>query len=96
MTPRAMFGDAEEARSVAARLRADGFEADVVKEHFAGEDDDEDPAWAVSTDAPSFLVELVAEEHDGWVEADQTPRPSARPPLDLPDGPRRTKGHWPS
>lgn len=99
MTPRAVFDDEQSAHLVAARLRTDGFDADVAKEHFAGEDDDEDPAWAVSTDAPSFLVEVLAEEHDGWMEADPSPAASAPfvpPPLDLPDGPRRTKGHWPS
>lgn len=105
MTTRAVFGDAEAARTVATRLRADGFEATVVKAPFAGEDDDEDHAWAVSTDAPTVMVELLAEEHEGWWEDDEAagpstppvpPAPSAPPPVELPDGPRRTKGHWPA
>ena len=98
MRRRAVFHDAEDAHAVAARLRAAGFEADAGKEPFAGEDDDEDHAWAVITDAPAVMLELLAEERGGWLEDDGPGRPSAGrpPPLDLPDGPRRKKGHWPS
>lgn len=96
MTVRVLFGDAADAHAVAARLRSDGFDVDVEKEHFAGEDDDEDPAWVVSTDAPTIVVELLAEEHDGWMDADQSSDRAAPAPWELPDGPRRTKGHWPS
>ena len=90
MTPvRAIFFDEDDARAVVARLRADGFEADVERERLAGEDDDEDHPWAVTTDAPALLLELLVEEHDGWLEQDPPPAPTT--PLDLPEAPRRVK-----
>ncbi len=95
MTVRVAVDEEADARVVADRLRAAGFDARVERDRFAGEDDDEDHTWVVLTDAPSFLVEVVAEEYDGWVEA--TPDAPAGPPpapLDLPDAPRRVKGHW--
>ena len=91
MTVRALFWEDALARTVAGRLRASGFEAAVARERFAGEDDDEDQPWVVVTDAPSVMVELLLEEYDGWLD-DAPPEPSA--PLDLPDGPRRVKGHF--
>ncbi|HEX4977973.1 MAG TPA: hypothetical protein VFV40_08920 [Nocardioides sp.] len=92
---RAVFHEEDEARAVVARLRADGFDADAVRERFAGEDDDEDHPWAVVTDAPEFALEILAEEYDGWVDHDDV-RPPAPPtsPLDLPSAPRRVKGHF--
>ena len=35
------------------RLLRDGFDASCDREPFAGEDDDEDHPWVVSSDAPS-------------------------------------------
>lgn len=84
---RAVFFDADHAEAAAARLRRDGFEAQVRRERFAGEDDDEDQPWALATDAPAGLLELLVEEHDGWVEHDTPPAPPA--PLRLPTAPRR-------
>ena len=92
MTLRAVFFDEEAAVAVSARLQADGFEAHVVRERLHGEDDDEDQPWAVVTDAPPFLVEVLVEQHDGWLDADTSAAPST--PLDLPDAPRRIKGHF--
>ncbi len=93
MTLHAVFHEAEHATTVAARLRADGFAAQVRRERFAGEDDDEDLAWTVLTDAPAYVVEVLVEEFDGWLDADEDPAvPPA--PLELPDAPRRVKGHW--
>jgi hypothetical protein len=90
---RAVFFDDAAARAVADRLRADGFEAVVAREPFAGEDDDEDHPWAVATDAPAVLVELLAEPYDGWLDDDPATGPASRPPpLDLPQQPRRTNG----
>ena len=89
---RVVFHERDEADRVAARLRADGFGADLVRERFAGEDDDEDHPWSVVTDAPGIIVEVVAEEFDGWVDHDDASHvPQAPRGLDLPDGPRRTK-----
>ena len=95
MTVRAVLYEEDDARAVAARLRANGFEASVAGERVAGEDDDEDHPWAVLTDAPVFMVEVVVEEHDGWVDDAPADTPSTPPaPLDLPDAPRRVKGHF--
>lgn len=97
---RALFASEDDARGVAARLLADGFAAVVGPAPFAGEDDDEDHAWSVDTDAPAVMVELLADEADGWVEHDpehdpehdtehDTGRALRPPPLALPDAPRR-------
>ena len=72
-------------------LRADGHDADVVIERLAGEDDDEDHPWAVVSDAPAFVVELLVDEYDGWVDDEAAPPTPSLPPLDLPSGPRRIK-----
>jgi hypothetical protein len=87
---RAIFFDEDEAAAVVARLRADGFEAHVERERLAGEDDDEDHPWAVLSDAPAFMLELLVDAHDGWLDEDDGP-PAAPQPLDLPTEPRRIK-----
>jgi 8-oxo-dGTP diphosphatase len=95
VTVRVALDAEEDARAVADRLRAAGFDARVERDRFAGEDDDEDHARVVLTDAPPFLVEVVAEEYDGWVDDTVDAPPDPPPaPLDLPDAPRRVKGHW--
>ena len=66
---RAIFFEEDDARAVAARLLADGFEASVARERLAGEDDDEGHPWAVLSDAPDFMVELLVDEYDGWLDA---------------------------
>jgi hypothetical protein len=89
---RAIFFDEDDARAVAARLRADGFEASVARERLAGEDDDEDHPWAVLSDAPELMVEMLVDEYDGWLDAEDAPPISPPlPPLDLPAAPRRIK-----
>lgn len=88
MSLRGVFFDEDAARAVAARLLRDGFDATVVRERFAGEDDDEDHPWAVLTDAPAVMLELLVEEHDGWLDTDGD-HPAAPAPLDLPTKPRR-------
>ena len=67
---RAIFFDADDAQAVIARLRADGFEARAERERLAGEDDDEDHPWAVVTDAPDFMLEVLVDTHDGWLDED--------------------------
>ncbi len=86
---RGVFFDEEHARAAVSRLAQDGFEATCRRERFAGEDDDEDHPWAVTTDAPSALLELLVEQYDGWLEPDTAPVPAT--PLELPDAPRRVK-----
>ena len=96
-TTRVVLPGAEEAHEVAERLRAAGFGATVAREPFAGEDDEADQPWAVGTDAPAFVVEVLADEYDAWVEDVGAPRPASPgptpPPLPLPQSPRRVKGH---
>lgn len=88
---RAIFFSPDDAEAVAARLRADGFAADVVVERLSGEDDDEDHPWAVVGDAPPSMVELLVDRYDGWLDEEDAPQAPALPPLDLPAGPRRIK-----
>jgi hypothetical protein len=86
---RGVFFDEDHARTVVARLLRDGFDASCVREPFAGEDDDEDHPWVVTSDAPVVVLELLVEEYDGWLEPDEAPAPAT--PLDLPTQPRRVK-----
>ena len=104
MELQAMFYERDDADAVAARLRTDGFSADVARVRFAGEDDDEDHPWVVRTDAPEFMVELLVEQYDGWLDLEPPEEPptvadpaarSGVPPLDLPEAPRRIKNHFP-
>jgi 8-oxo-dGTP diphosphatase len=91
--PRGVFDERDDAAAVVARLHSEGFEAWTERERFAGEDDDEDHAWAVLSDAPAVRLELLVEEHDGWFDPDEPDDPDgpAPPPapLDLPSTPRR-------
>ena len=64
----AIFFERDDADAVAARLVADGFTAHVVRERLANEDDDEDHPWAVLTDAPQVMVELLVDAHGGWLD----------------------------
>ncbi len=95
---RGIFFDEDDARAVQARLRNDGFEVTLVRERLAGEDDDEDHPWAILTDAPSIVLELLVDEYDGWLDEEEVAdRPRQGPadpgaaPLDLPAGPKRIK-----
>ncbi|CAB4746845.1 unannotated protein [freshwater metagenome] len=89
--------EAEHAEAVEQRLRHDGFDAEVVRERLQGEDDDEDHPWAVVTDAPSLVAEVLTDEYDGWLDEDgadhgqEQPPPAQGSPLDLPTAPRRIK-----
>jgi hypothetical protein len=89
---RAIFFDEDDAQAVVARLRADGFEARAERERLAGEDDDEDHPWAVVSDAPAFMLEVLVDTHDGWLDEGEDAAPGrVAPPVDLPDAPRRIK-----
>lgn len=91
-TRRIIVFDEDDARAVQRRLRSDGFEAEVLRERLQGEDDDEDHPWAVLTDAPQLVAEVLTDEFDGWLDEDeeQEARPAGSP-LDLPTAPRRIK-----
>ena len=90
---RAIFFDEGDAQAVVARLRADGFEAELERERLAGEDDDEDHPWAVVSDAPAFMLEVLVDTHDGWLDEDHGPgeHGDPLPPLHLPTAPKRIK-----
>ena len=88
---RAIFFSDDDAEAVAARLRADGFEASVQRERLAGEDDDEDHPWAVVSDAPAFLLEVLVDEHEGWLDEEAARPAPPVAPLDLPTAPKRFK-----
>jgi hypothetical protein len=90
---RGIFFDEDDARAVVARLTADGYDATIERERLAGEDDDEDHPWAVLTDAPSIVLELLVDERDGWLDDDDPAVPDGPvpPPLQLPSAPRRLK-----
>ena len=87
--PRGIFFDEDDARAVAARLVGDGYDAKVARERLAGEDDDEDHPWAVLTDAPSIVLEILVDEYDGWLDDGVDAPPPV--PLDLPAAPKRIK-----
>lgn len=89
--PRGIVFDEDAARAVERRLRADGYAVSVIREPFAGEDDDEDHPWAVETDAPVVALDLLLDAHDGWLD-DSAPEDRGGPPTTpfvLPDAPRR-------
>lgn len=92
---RAILFDEDDAAAVAARLRGDGYDAWVVRERLAGEDDDEDHPWAVLSDAPELALELLVDEYDGWLDREEQTGAAAGwdppDPLELPTQPRRIK-----
>ena len=87
---RGIFFDEDDARAVVARLVNGGYAASVARERLAGEDDDEDHPWAVLTDAPELVLDLLVDEFDGWLD-DEDVEASAPAPLDLPAAPKRVK-----
>ena len=84
---RGIFFDEDDARAAVARLLADGYTADLHRERLSGEDDDEDHPWAVVTDAPEVVLDLLVDRYDGWLDVEEPAPPPA--PLDLPTAPRR-------
>jgi hypothetical protein len=88
-TVRGIFFDEDDARAVVARLVAGGYDARAERERLAGEDDDEGHPWAVLTDAPELVLELLVDEYDGWLDAGEDV--PAAPPLELPTEPRKIK-----
>jgi hypothetical protein len=92
----AYFFERDDAEEVGRRLSADGIEAEVRRDRFHGEDDDEDHPWTVIVTDPaaSGLLESLTAEHDGWLSTHETAAETAAAQVDappLPDGPRRFK-----
>ena len=90
MSARGIFFDEDDVRAAAARLGADGYEVTVTRERLAGEDDDEAHPWALLTDAPDLVLEMLVDDLDGWFDIEEAPA-LALPPLDLPAAPKRIK-----
>lgn len=96
---RGIFFDEDDARSAVAALVSGGFEASLERVRFAGEDDDEDHPWAVTSDAPEIQLEMLVETYDGWLDREDgldTSSPSGSGyatglGLPLPDQPKRIK-----
>jgi hypothetical protein len=88
--PRAVFFDEDHARAVSARLRRDGYDATLGRDRFAGEDDDEDHPWVVTSDAPEWVLDVLVDQYDGWLDVPES-EPDPRPPLELPRQPKRVK-----
>lgn len=65
MTYRAVFFADDHAQAVASRLATDGFTVQVVQHPRS----DGGQQWVVLTDAPEFLLELLVERYDGWLES---------------------------
>ena len=89
---RGIFFEEDAARAVVAKLETEGYDATLTRERLAGEDDDEDHPWAVVSDAPEIVLELLVDQFDGWLDADE-PADTAPPlpPLVLPTAPKRIK-----
>ena len=96
--PRAIFFDEDSAAAVVVRLEREGWTTEVVRERLAGEDDDEDHPWAVLSDAPELVLELLVDEHDGWLDREHVGDAGGwhpPSPLELPTQPRRTRRERP-
>jgi len=88
---RGIFFDEADARAAVARLQADGYDATMARERLAGEDDDEGHPWAVTTDAPELVLDLLVDTYDGWLDTEDVDDTPPTPPLNLPTGPLRVK-----
>jgi hypothetical protein len=90
---RGIFFDEDTARNVERLLSADGYDVALSRVRYAGEDDDEDHPWAVGTDAPPLVLEVLVDRYDGWLDDEAPdPEPATRlvlPPAKLPDAPKR-------
>ena len=89
---RGIFFSEDEARAVEGLLVADGYDVALSRVRYAGEDDDEDHPWAVSTDAPALVLEVLVDRFDGWLDDDEPAAGSGKPspePVDLPAVPKR-------
>jgi hypothetical protein len=88
---RGIFFDEETARVVEAELVSGGYAVTLGRVRYAGEDDDEDHPWTVSTDAPALVLEVFVDRYDGWLDEEPGPTepPASSTPLDLPSAPKR-------
>jgi hypothetical protein len=90
-TPRGIFFDEDHARAALLALERDGWSAVLVRERLAGEDDDEDHPWAITSDAPEHVLDVLVDVYDGWLDHEESSPAPPPPPLDLPRAPRRAR-----
>lgn len=98
MAVRVSCVEQEQAEELVRALLTAGFDAGVMRERFAGEDDDEAVVYVVHTDAPAESVEDLVAGTDASVEdvdalTGQSEAaggvPERADPVDLPEAPRR-------
>lgn len=83
-----------DAAELAQALTLGGYAAELSRERFAGDDDDEDVQHVVTTDAPAPEVDDLLGDTDAYVEATDPMSGTVtevQTPPDLPDGPRHLK-----
>ena len=90
-TSRAVFFEESDAASAERQLLGGGWSAVRSRDRFQGEDDDEDHPWVVVTNAPEFVVELLVDEYDGWLDEADAAGDTSVAPEPLPDAPKRIK-----
>lgn len=78
------FDEAADAEELIKALEAEGYRTRLRAETFAGEDDAEDPSWALEVEPFDDGVVAMVDVYGGWLPGD--PRLPADP-LDLPDRP---------
>lgn len=86
---RGIFFDEDHARAALLALERDGWTATVTRERLAGEDDDEDHPWAVTSNAPEHVLDVLVDRYDGWLDVEEPSTAPSLPPLDLPGAPLR-------
>ncbi len=89
MPLRVTFHDSGDADELVTLLTTAGFEAGVVRERFAGDDDGEEVVYVVHTDAPDTEVAELVADRDAWIE-ESSPLVDGSA-ADLPRQPRRHK-----
>ncbi len=82
------FDSDDDATELVAALEAEGYQASLTREAFAGEEDWEDRAWVLLvTPFDDRVVEMV-DVYGGWMPGDDRLAPEPPP---LPQGPKRLK-----
>lgn len=80
------FDTDDDATELVKALQAEGYQTDLHRESFAGEDDSEDRAWLLTVEPFDDRVVEMVDVYGGWMPEDE--RLPADPPT-LPDSPRR-------
>ncbi|WP_229051680.1 hypothetical protein [Aeromicrobium sp. Leaf350] len=87
-SPEIYFDEADDAAELVKALTAEGYAADLRREPFAGEDDAEDHAWALTVSPFDERVVEMVDVYGGWMPGDERLPAEGTGPA-LPDGPKR-------